>query len=156
MISPRWCRARRRTTSPHSSGSMLHVVRAWAWLTAVLADCPPPGKFLLHAFAGPAEMVAPLAKLGAYFSIGPAGVVPNRERACRALQAIPLERLVIETDAPDFHPRDLAPRLRDTTGKPINEPANLPHVLEGLTKILDMPVSELAEITTNNAKRLME
>jgi len=137
--------------------AMLHVVRAWPWLTAVLSDGPRPAKFLLHAFAGPAEVVATLAKRGAYFSVGPAGVSPDcRERSRRALSAVPLERLVIETDAPDFHPRDLPPRLRDEAGKPLNEPANLPHVLAGLANILEMPASELAEITTRNAKQLWE
>jgi len=136
--------------------AMLHVVRAWPWLTKGLEDCPPPAKFLLHAFTGPVEVVAPLAKLGAYFSVGPAAVAPGRERAWRALRVVPRDRLVIETDAPDFHPRGLEPRLRDETGKPLNEPANLPHVLTGLATALDIPSAELAEMTTDNAKRLWE
>ena len=136
--------------------AMLHAVRAWPWLTAVFADCPPPRKFLLHAFAGPVDVIAPMAKRGAYFSVGPAAVQPGCERARRALAAVPLERLLIETDAPDFHPRDLPPRLRDAAGKPLNEPANLPHVLTGLANVLNIPPAELAEITTNNARRLLE
>lgn len=136
--------------------AMLHIVRAWDWFMTVLKDCPPPAEgFLLHAYGGSAELVGPLAEMGARFSFGPTVLDATRTRARQALLAVPRDRLLIETDAPDMAPHDIAPHFTAPDGHPLNEVANLPHVLTGVAALLNVTPAELAELTTNNTNTLL-
>ena len=104
-----------------------------------------------HCFTGgPAELGAYL-DLGLH--IGVTGWVCDERRggALReAVPMIPLDRLLIETDAPYLLPRDLAPKPSHRR----NEPAFLPHVLERVAQLAGQPVATIAEATTRNAERL--
>jgi TatD DNase family protein len=62
-----------------------------------------------------------------------------------AARAVPRERLLVETDAPDQTPRPHRGR---------NEPAFLPRVVEALARALEVPVAEVADLTAANARRL--
>jgi TatD DNase family protein len=104
-----------------------------------------------HCFTGgPAELEAYLA-LGLY--IGVTGWVCDERRggALRnAVPMIPLDRLLIETDAPYLLPRDLLPKPAHRR----NEPAYLPHVLARVAELIRTPVETVADATTRNAERL--
>ncbi len=84
----------------------IHCVKAWGDMMALLRgnDRPQCG-FLLHSFKGPVDSIAPLARLGAYFSIAESNFPPNDEnkeamtRRLAVLRAIPGDRLLLETDA---------------------------------------------------------
>lgn len=129
----------------------IHCVRAWDWLMTILNDMgPPPAGMLLHAYGGPADLIPPLAKLGAYFSFAGTTLAASRHKAREVFAACPAERLLIETDSPDLPPparwvgRDVPQAHR-------NEPANLPRIAEGLAELRGMTAGELAERTTANA-----
>jgi TatD DNase family protein len=136
---------------------MIHCLRAWGWLREVLErEGPLPG-LLIHAYGGAADMLAPLAAQGALFSFG-GGVLDERKRRARlALQAVPLERLLIETDAPALLPPEpYRPHVTvGERGELLNEPANLPAILAGIAKLRGLPPDELAAITWENAGRLL-
>jgi TatD DNase family protein len=104
-----------------------------------------------HCFTGgPAELEAYL-DLGLY--IGVTGWVCDERRGSalrEAVPMIPLDRLLIETDAPYLLPRDLVPRPEHRR----NEPAFLPHVLERVAQLMQRPIETVAEATTRNAERL--
>jgi TatD DNase family protein len=104
-----------------------------------------------HCFTGgPEELVAYL-DLDLY--IGVTGWVCDERRGGQlrdALPRIPLERLLIETDAPYLLPRDLVPQPRNRR----NEPAFLAHILERVAAGLGQPVETVAAATTRNAERL--
>ena len=104
-----------------------------------------------HCFTGgPMELHAYL-DLGLH--IGVTGWVCDERRgeALReAVPKIPLDRLLIETDAPYLFPRDLAPKPQNRR----NEPAFLPHVLERIAALLGLPAAAVARATTENAERL--
>ena len=65
--------------------------------------------------------------------------------------AVPWERLLVDTDAPDIMPAiggELPPKGA------VNEPANLVHMIRSIAEIRKVPESEVAERTWENACRL--
>ena len=91
----------------------LHCVRAQGAMHDALVAAAPAAGFsdcglLLHGYSGSAEMVPRFAALGAHFSFSAAlgGMAPARATAL--VRAIPDDRLVLETDAPDGLPRGSA------------------------------------------------
>ena len=134
----------------------VHCLKAWGWLMQVLTDMPSLPPMLIHAYGGSAELVQPLTKLGAYFSFGGGVLGQNHLRARAALQAVPLERLLLETDAPALPPPDpYRPHILVTAdGAVYNEPANLPAIAEGIAGLLGMSLERIVEITGENAARL--
>lgn len=104
-----------------------------------------------HCFTGgPAELTDYL-DLDLY--IGVTGWICDERRghALReALPGIPLERLLIETDAPYLLPRDYRPAPKARR----NEPFLLAHILERVAEHLGRPAAEIAHTTTANAARL--
>lgn len=135
----------------------IHCLRAWGRLVERLRAGPRPARgFLLHSYGGPAELVAPLAKLGAYFSFPGYFLHTRKARQREAFQAVPPGRLLVETDAPDQLLPEALDRhpLRDADGRALNHPANLAAVYEGLAALRGMPVTELAARTEENFHRL--
>jgi len=78
--------------------AIIHCVRAWGALVETLdAVGPLPRGFVLHAYGGSAEMVKPLARLGAFFSFKASGEMLGPKAAAR-MKAVPPERLLLESD----------------------------------------------------------
>lgn len=78
--------------------AIIHCVRAWGALVDTLAAVGPlPRGLVLHAYGGSAEMVGPLARLGAFFSFKAGGETPGPSTAAR-MQAVPPDRLLLESD----------------------------------------------------------
>ncbi len=102
-----------------------------------------------HCFTGgPLELEAYLA-LG--LSIGVTGWVCDERRGAslrEAVPRIPIERLMIETDAPYLLPRDLEPRPKSRR----NEPAYLPHIARTVASLRGESPEALAEATTRNCR----
>jgi TatD DNase family protein len=67
-----------------------------------------------------------------------------------AVAGLPLERLLLETDAPYLLPRDLEPRPKHRR----NEPKFLPHIAAAVAAIMERPIDEVADAATLNARRL--
>lgn len=70
---------------------------------------------VMHCFSGSAEMAEQLVKLGFY--LGFTGVVTfkNAKKAVRAVEAIPIERILVETDSPYMAPEPFRGRRCDST-----------------------------------------
>ena len=138
---------------------MVHCVRAWDWLLRVLKEEPPPAAgLMLHAFGGSVELVATLSRdHGAFFSVAGTVLDPRSPHKQEGLRAIPRDRLLLETDAPDgLPPPGCRPfSLPGQTGKPANEPANLRAIARAVAAILEMSEGELASLTWQNAKKLL-
>jgi TatD DNase family protein len=100
-------------------------------------------------------MVDGFLKQGAYFSFSPY-FLNERKAAQRAVFArIPLERLLVETDAPDMAPPpelNLHP-LSDADGKALNHPANLSVAYQGLAAIRQLPLEMLSRKVRENFER---
>jgi TatD DNase family protein len=111
---------------------------------------PLPASGVVHCFTGSAAELEAYLELGLH--IGITGWICDERRGGHLrglLRRIPLERLMLETDAPFLTPRDLRPWPRG--GR--NEPAFLPHVLQAAADALGMPAEAVARATTETAKR---
>lgn len=99
-------------------------------------------KGLIHCFSTSRELAEKTLELGFYISV--AGIVTfNKAEALREILAgVPLERLLVETDAPYLAP---APRR----GKR-NEPAFVAHTAASLAEIKGVTPEALAQVTTDN------
>lgn len=137
---------------------MIHSLRASDWMLQVLKSqlALPPG-LLFHAFGGPAEMIGPLADLGARFSFGGSVLHEGHTRARQALLAVGPHLLLLETDSPDMPPPPEFRRhaLLDAKGNPLNEPANLAGILTGVAALRGQDPDDLAALTCDNARRLL-
>lgn len=98
---------------------------------------------VIHCCSASAEMVREYLKMGFYISFAGPITFKNAAGPVSASQAVPLNRLLIETDSPYLAPVPLRGRR--------NEPANVRYVLEKQAEIHGVPADELAEITFRNA-----
>ena len=101
---------------------------------------------VFHCYSGSAEMARQLVDKGWY--IGFTGVLTfkNARRAIEAAQAIPIERIVLETDCPYMAPEPFRGKR--------NDPGYLYRMAEKLAEIKNVSVEEIHRITTENGKRL--
>jgi TatD DNase family protein len=125
---------------------VIHSREAWDDTFDILGAAGPPDRIVFHCFSGgPAEAKRAL-DAGAFLSF--AGVVTFRNAGDlrEAARITPLDRIVVETDAPFLTP---VPHR----GRP-NEPAYVAHVAEAIAAVKDVPVDKVARATSENAARL--
>ena len=150
--------AQLRLAAERDLPASIHCLQAWGRLEELLRDNPRPTRgFLLHSYGGSREMVAPLAKLGAYFSFPGYFAHERKVRQREAFKHVPPERLLIETDAPDQLLPDAlnANPLTDARGgKALNHPANLGAVYRCVAELLDESEEKLAVRVEENFRRL--
>ncbi|MCU0770207.1 MAG: TatD family hydrolase [Verrucomicrobia bacterium] len=138
----------------------IHCLQAWGLLHDILRrETRPACGFLLHSYGGPAEMVKPLADLGAYFSLPGYFAHERKQRQREAFRRVPPERLLIETDAPDQclpETRDCFPLTDPGDGRRLNHPANIGAVYEFAADLLGETIESLAERVEANFLRLFQ
>lgn len=100
---------------------------------------------LLHSFAGSPAMAEECVAMGYYISVGGMMTFKNADAVREAVAVVPLERILLETDAPYLAPVPLRGRR--------NEPAYVRHVAEFLAKERGLTPQEVARVTTANARR---
>jgi len=116
-------------------GDSMDMVRKWAGRVT--------GVF--HCFSGSAEMAQELTKLGWYVSFTGVVTFKNARRALEAVAAVPMDRIMIETDAPYLAPVPYRGRR--------NHSGYVPEVAKKIAEIKGMTLEEVAKITTENGKR---
>ena len=100
---------------------------------------------VFHCFSGSKESAEQIIGMG--FHLGLGGVLTYKNAGvAEAIKDIPMEYLVLETDAPYLAP---VPYRGKT-----NEPAYMLEVAKKLAEIKSMPLHEIAAITTSNAEKL--
>ena len=136
----------------------IHCLQAWGPLLDILRAEPRPAcGFLLHSYGGAPELVAPLAELGAYFSIPGYFALERKKRQREAFRQVPSDRLLIETDAPDqlLPPERVQYPLTDAASdKPINHPANLGAVYRFAAELRHESLDTLARVVEENFQKL--
>ncbi|KAL9681529.1 hypothetical protein QQ045_013314 [Rhodiola kirilowii] len=160
----------------------IHCVRAFGNLLPILKEMGPfPAGIILHSYLGSAEMVPEFAKLGAYFSFSGYLMFMKEQKAKKMLKTVPLERILMESDAPDALPKSdltsifliegddsiteaLEKQRQGTISvgadklplpkEMLNHPANIHTVLDYVANLLGMPKEELGELSYSNAIRV--
>lgn len=104
-----------------------------------------PLKGVMHAFCGSAETAAACLDMGLFLSIGGMVTFKKNESLRQIAATIPLDRLLIETDAPYLAPTPFRGKR--------NEPAHVRLTAACLAEIRGVS-KEIAQATTTNARRL--
>lgn len=119
----------------------LHEREAFVDFVAILKEHEVK-KAVVHCFTGTYTELKAYLSMG--FHIGITGWICDERRGKHLkdlVRMIPLDRLMIETDAPFLTPRNLKEKPAD--GR--NEPAFLPHILQTLAQCIGKPADEVAK-----------
>lgn len=125
---------------------LLHARRSHAQMIATLKRCKLKRTGVAHAFSGSWEEAREYIKLGYKLGLGGAGTWPQAHRMRRVLQQLPLESIVLETDAPDITPYSHAGQR--------NSPDFLPDICHALAELRGISPDELAEASYRNSCQL--
>jgi TatD DNase family protein len=102
----------------------LHCVASWGRLVGILENRHARGSMpqvMLHAFSGSVEIMHRLLRIGCWFSFTARLVDPRCQKLRQVFLEIPLDRILLETDAPDQLPADLQKNGESSC----NEPAHI-------------------------------
>lgn len=99
-----------------------------------------------HCYSGSYEIAKEILKLGFYISVGGVSTFKNAKNVQEMVAKIPLNRILLETDCPYLAPTPYRGKR--------NAPFYIPTIAENLAKIKNVSVEEIAEVTTENVRRL--
>lgn len=125
---------------------VLHARRAFEAVIVELRRFGKPLRGVVHSFSGSAEQARQLGELGFLVGIGGPVTYPRAQRLRRVVAALPINSLLLETDAPD------QAGTSHKGGR--NEPAFLVEVLQCVAELRGEDPRDLARATTANARRL--
>ena len=111
-----------------------------------IIDSFPKLRGVVHSFTADSTVLQGVVKRGLYVGLNGIMTFTKDERQLEAAKAVPLDKLVIETDAPFLTPKP----FRGT----MCEPKHVINITEFLGELRGEPVETLAQATTKNAKKL--
>ncbi|MGC4379262.1 TatD family hydrolase [Fictibacillus sp. Mic-4] len=101
---------------------------------------------IMHCFSGSLEVAKECMDMNFYISFGGPVTFKNAKKPKEVAKEVPIDRLLIETDCPYLSPHPFRGKR--------NEPSYVKYVAEALAELKEMPVEQLIEKTSENAKRL--
>ncbi len=117
-------------------------------LEILKSEITPIKKGIFHCCPLNLDLIREGLKLGFYISFAGPITFKNAKNAGEAIQAVPLERILIETDSPY-----LAPEPKRGTR---NDSRNVKYMAEKIAQVKGISVEEIAKITYENAERIFE
>lgn len=114
----------------------------------ILRATNPPHRGVMHCFTGDLDLAEACLDLGLDLGLGGAITFRKAEALQEAARSVPLERIVLETDAPYMTP---SPHRGER-----NEPAYVRLVAERLANLRELPLETIAEATSATAERLFQ
>ena len=111
-----------------ADGDMLEILKA------------SKNRGIIHSFSGSVEMMRLYLKLGYYISFGASVLFKGAKRPLQVVEAMPIDRLLIETDAPYQSP------IKDHR----HEPCDITAIYEKIAEIKQMPLPNLCEAVEKN------
>ncbi|MDD5559360.1 TatD family hydrolase [Candidatus Methylomirabilis sp.] len=114
--------------------------------TMQLLETEGAERVVLHCFSGDLAMAEEAWRRGYYVSIAGPVTYPKNEALREVVRKAKTDRLLLETDCPYLPPQTFRGQR--------NEPAHLLHTAQEVARLLNMPLTELGHLTTENASRL--
>ena len=138
--------------STHQYPLFLHHREAFDDFYPMIKNCiGEVPESIVHCFTGTKSELKKFLDLGLYIGITGWICDPKRGADLREIiKYIPLDRLLIETDAPYLVPKNMVNKPRNNR----NEPLFLEHVATNISELLNIDKALLAEETTKNFKKL--
>ena len=103
---------------------------------------------IMHCFSGSREMAEQCIEYGFFISFAGPVTFPNARKLREITKRTDLNKILLETDSPWLAPQDMRGER--------NEPAFLIFIAKEIAKIKRIPISELAEATTENTKKILQ
>ena len=123
---------------------VVHVRDAWPEILRAL-DEGSAERVVFHCFSGDAEIARGCADRGWYVSFAGNVTYPRNAHLREAAAAVPLDRILVETDSPFLAPQRLRGR--------VNVPANVADAIEEIAAARGEPVEKVRAATAENARR---
>ncbi len=151
-------RAQLALAAERNLAASIHCLDAFGALLEVLETTPLPKRgFLLHAYSGPTEMLPQFIKLGAYFSFNGSFLSAHHARHRDVFRQIPLDRLLIETDAPAMSPpAGYRTHAFAPPDEKLNHPANIAAAYAPIASMHGVPDGTLADSALASIRRLWD
>jgi TatD DNase family protein len=140
-------RAHIELAKAHDKALVIHTRAAVSQAIEELTAAGPPDRLVFHCWSGNADELARALRLGSFVSFAGNVTFPGAGELRELARSVPPGRLLIETDSPFLSP---VPHR----GKP-NEPARVVDVGAAMAESLGIPVGDVAEMTTTNARVLL-
>ena len=122
----------------------VHDRDAHADVLALLKEYRPEG--VVHCFSGSAEMAREIVSLGMYIGIGGAVTFKNAKKILKVAESIPLDRLLLETDAPYMAPEPHRGKRNDSS--------LIPHAAAKIAELRGVTTREVLKASNQNIRRL--
>lgn len=122
----------------------VHDRDAHADVLALLKEYRPEG--VVHCFSGSSQMAREIIGLGMYIGIGGAVTFKNAKKILQVAREIPLDRLLLETDAPYMAPEPHRGKRNDST--------LIPHTAARIAELRGVTAREVLEASNRNIRRL--
>jgi len=135
---------------------MVHCRQAFDDLISVLISHlsflnTPPG--IIHFFTGTSDDAKKLLEMEFYFTFG--GLITYNRQFDEIIKFLPLEKILLETDAPYVAPEPYRARLPDGQGKR-NEPIYMKSTAQKMAEIKNASLEKISEQTTQNALKIFK
>ncbi len=143
-VQVEWCRKQIELAKELDLPVILHDREAHEDTLNLIRELRPRG--VVHCFSGSAEMARQVTDLGMYVGLGGAATFKNARKPVEVAESLPLDKLLLETDAPYMAPVPLRGKRCDS--------AMIAHTAARIAEIRGMDVDTLLSATCENANRL--
>jgi TatD DNase family protein len=130
----------------HRTALVIHTREAWDDTVDILTAEGVPDRTVVHCFTGGPDEARRCLDLGAFLSFSGVVTFKNADQVREAVSLCPMDRLLVETDAPFLTP---VPH-RGT----LNEPSRVPLVGAAIAQVKGVTTATVAEVSTRNARAL--
>lgn len=143
-IQKNWFRKQMELGKELNKPVVIHTREATADTVEILKEYPEV-KGILHCYPGSYETAKEIME-NYYFGVGGVLTFKNSKKTVEFVKQIPLEKIVIETDAPYLTPEPYRGKR--------NHPEYVKFVIEKIAEIKEISFEEVLKVTTENAKKI--
>ncbi|MGL5051123.1 MAG: TatD family hydrolase [Fusobacteriaceae bacterium] len=143
-VQKNWLRKQMELAKELNKPVVIHTREAIADTVEILKEFPEV-KGILHCYPGSYETAKEIME-NYYFGVGGVLTFKNSKKTVEFVKCIPLEKIVIETDAPYLTPEPYRGKR--------NHPEYVKFVVQKIAEIKGISYEEVLETTTNNAKKI--